>query len=250
MKAIRLHITQQLPNYKIPGSFQLKESYPLPPYSTIVGMVHNACEFKEYIPMKISIQGKFHSKVNDLATRYEFKPEMKFEKQRHQIKLEGFGIGRGISTTELLSDVELLIHIVLEDESLTEMVLEKLTYPHEYLNLGRREDLIVYKELPKIVEIEKRELEKDIKIKNGYSAYIPYDEVNKTLDIETVANVRYSGTVYKLNKDYIVQDFGTKRKPKKFRIWNRIKVVYGSKITGFEDEELFLDEDENLVFLA
>ncbi|MFR9019471.1 MAG: CRISPR-associated protein Cas5, partial [Fusobacterium sp.] len=111
MKAIRLKIFQNLVNYKLPTSFQLKETYPLPPYSTVIGMVHNACEFTEYVPMKVSVQGKYHSKVNDLMTRYEFKPGMNFDKSRHQLNVDGFGIGRGVSTVELLSEVELLIHI-------------------------------------------------------------------------------------------------------------------------------------------
>ncbi len=72
MKAIRLKLYQNLVNYKKPTSFQLKETYPLPPYSTVSGMIHYACGFTEYKEMEISIQGKYHSKVNDLYTRYEF----------------------------------------------------------------------------------------------------------------------------------------------------------------------------------
>ena len=73
MKAIKLKLYQNMVNYKVPTSFQLKESYPLPPYSTVIGMVHSLCDFKEYKPMKISISGNYFSKVNDLYTRYEFK---------------------------------------------------------------------------------------------------------------------------------------------------------------------------------
>ena len=50
-------------NYKVATSFQLKETYPLPPYSTVIGMVHSLCDFKEYHPMKISISGNYFSKV-------------------------------------------------------------------------------------------------------------------------------------------------------------------------------------------
>ena len=39
MKAIRLHCFQNLANYKKPSSFIIKETYPLPPYSTIIGMI-------------------------------------------------------------------------------------------------------------------------------------------------------------------------------------------------------------------
>ncbi|WP_242960883.1 CRISPR-associated protein Cas5 [Clostridium peptidivorans] len=72
MKAVKLELYQNLVNYKKPTSFQLKETYPLPPYSTVIGMIHYACGFEEYKDMKVSIQGSYYSKVNDLYTRYEF----------------------------------------------------------------------------------------------------------------------------------------------------------------------------------
>ena len=251
MKAIRLKIFQNLVNYKLPTSFQLKETYPLPPYSTVIGMVHNACEFTEYVPMKVSVQGKYHSKVNDLATRYEFKPGMNFDKSRHQLNVDGFGIGRGVSTVELLSEVELLIHIVPENQEFVEEICEKLTYPHEYLSLGRREDLIVFGELPKIVEVEETELEEDLSIKNSYSAYIPIGILkDEAVKIGSREGVKISGTVYKLTKDYEIKNYGTAKSPKNFRVWNKIKVVYGSDITGLEEENVYVDEDKNLVFLA
>lgn len=251
MKAIRLKIFQNLVNYKLPTSFQLKETYPLPLYSTVIGMVHNACEFTEYVPMKVSVQGKYHSKVNDLMTRYEFKPGMNFDKSRHQLNVDGFGIGRGVSTVELLSEVELLIHIVPENQELVEEICEKLTYPHEYLSLGRREDLIVFGELPKIVEVEETELEEDLSIKNSYSAYIPIEILKEeAVKIGSKEGVKISGTVYKLTKDYEIKNYGTAKSPKNFRVWNKIKVVYGSDITGLEEENVYVDEDKNLVFLA
>ena len=74
MKAIRVKLWQDMVNYKKPTSFQLKETYPLPPYSTIIGMIHSLCGYDEYKEMKISVQGKYFSKVNDLYTRYEFSP--------------------------------------------------------------------------------------------------------------------------------------------------------------------------------
>ncbi len=72
MRAVRLKLYQNLANYKKPTSFQLRETYPLPPYSTVIGMVHRLCEFDEYKHMKVSIQGKYHSKVSDLWTRSDF----------------------------------------------------------------------------------------------------------------------------------------------------------------------------------
>lgn len=120
MKAIRVRIYQNMVNYRKPTSFQLKETYPLPPPSTVIGMVHNLCGFTEYHEMDISIQGKYHSKVNDLYTRYEFKNTAKYEKGRHQLKVGEYGISRGVATVELLTDVELLLHILPKDQGLVE----------------------------------------------------------------------------------------------------------------------------------
>jgi len=48
MKGVRVKIYQEVANYKKPTSSQLKETYPLPPYSTVIGMVHSLCGFTEY----------------------------------------------------------------------------------------------------------------------------------------------------------------------------------------------------------
>ena len=39
MRAIRIQCFQNLVNYRKPTSFLIKETYPLPPYSTVIGMV-------------------------------------------------------------------------------------------------------------------------------------------------------------------------------------------------------------------
>ena len=152
MKGIRLKLSQDTVNYKKPSSFQLKETYPLPPYSTVIGMIHNLCGFNQYHPMQISVQGKHFSKVNDLFTRYEFKSGMPYDSARHQLKVNEFGVSKGVATVELLVDVELMLHIVPEDQELVPNIYDCLVKPPEYPSLGRREDLVVIKEV-KLTEI-------------------------------------------------------------------------------------------------
>lgn len=248
MKAIRIKILQNMVNYKLPASFQLKETYPLPPYSTVIGMIHNLCNYKEYVPMVVSIQGKYHSKVNDLATRYEFKNGMPFDEKRHQLKVDDFGISIGVSTTELLTEVELLIHIIPEDKNKIEEIYHALRYPWEYPSLGRREDIAIFEEV-KIVELSKEELEDDEKIKNGYSMYIPTKYYNKREIILTGAmGIGIGGTKYELPKDYKLINYGTEKAPKIFRKWNKVEVIYSSEITVVEEKEVLLDEERNIVF--
>lgn len=250
MKAIRLKIFQNLVNYKVPGSFQLKETYPLPSYSTVIGMVHNACEFTEYVPMKISIQGKYHSKVNDLMTRYEFKSGNTFDKTRHQINVDGFGISRGVSTVELLSEVELLIHIIPENQDMAEEICEKLACPHEYLSLGRREDLVIFTEIPKIVNIEEVKLTETKDIQKGYSAYVPVKMLEKEIKIDgKFLDIEVQGTKYRLPKDYTLENYGTAKSPKIFRKWNKEEVIYSSSIKALRRKVISTD-GEDILFLA
>ena len=254
MKGIRLILSQDMANYKKPTSFQLKETYPLPPYSTVIGMVHNLCGYKEYKEIDVSVQGKYFSKVNDLYTRYEFKNGMKYEKARHQIKVGDYGVCRGVATAELLVDVELMIHIIPKDQSLIEEIKRAFEQPKEYPSLGRREDLVTIDEVA-VIDIREVELEKDMKFENGYSAYVPLKYINE----EAVGYGQYkgvgselptSGTRYKIPKDYTLENYGTKAKPKIFRKWNKIEVVYASRIIAFEDETVFLDDKDNLLILA
>lgn len=246
MKAIRIKLTQDMVNYKKPTSFQLKETYPLPPPSTVIGMTHYLCDFTEYNEMDVSIQGKYHSKVNDLYTRYEFKNGMKYSKTRHQLEAEGCGISRGISTAELLTDVELLLHIVPKDQSLIEKIEKAFLYPREYPSLGRREDLAFIEEV-KVVNINEEELDEEVDIKNEYSAYIPVDLIGKD-NIEIARDKVSAGTRYKLTRDYILVEKGTKRYPKVYREWNKVDVLYASKIQVLDETIIKLDEDDNIVF--
>ena len=252
MKSIRLKLKQNLVNYKLPTSFQLKETYPLPPYSTVIGMVHNTCNYTEYKPMKISVQGKYHSKVNDLATRYEFKNGMTFDATRHQIKVGEYGISRGVSNVELLSDVELVIHIVPEDENLVEEIFNAFKTPHEYISLGRREDLVVVDEV-KIVEIsEERIKDENLRIDRDYRAYVPVEIIDKKkVFVEgSVDTIQYKGTMYNLTKDYVSVNYGSTKSPKFFRKWNKIKVHYVSNIVASRRRAITVDEDSYMVFLA
>lgn len=247
MKAVRLKLSQELVNYKVPTSFQLKETYPLPPYSTISGMVHSLCGYKEYHAMKISVQGKYLSKVNDLYTRYEFKPGTTFEAGRHQLEVNGFGISRGVATCELLTEVELLIHIIPEDQSIIEEIENAFKFPIEFPSLGRREDLVIINEV-KVVNVNEKVLDEDIELDKNYTAYIPEKMLKDESIIIRGSNGLEGGTRFNINKCYEKVNYGTEKNPKVFRKWEKVQVVYSSRISAIEDESVLVDEDGNIVF--
>lgn len=250
MKAIKLFLRQETANYRKPTSYQLKETYPLPPYSTIIGMVHNICGFEEYKPMDISVQGKSNSKVNDLATIYEFKNAMKYEKGRHNVKVGDYGIVRNISTIELLVDVELLIHVIPKDQDLVSKIYNSFKYPREYISLGRREDLVDLSGV-EIVEVREEELSDDSPLRKNYGTYLPLQKIGSKKDYflgkRVVNGLHGKGTVYTINKNYTLENYGTKKNPKYFRKWEKIKVIYGSKFGFNEDYTLFYDGKDYFV---
>ena len=230
MKAIKMKIKQNMCNYREPTSFQQSESYPLPPYSTVIGMIHNACGYTEYKPMRVSVQGKYSSTTKNLQYIYSFAPS-KIEKNRPYIcQTESTGVYRTPQTKGVLTDVELLLYIVPESQSLIDDIYNSLLYPREYLSLGRREDLVVLEEL-KIVEIAKKE--EIINIQSEYLHYIPF---------EYLYNCQV-GTTFNLNKNYDLITINNKN----YRKFNKIKSLLSSKI---QVNKYYLDEDNVIFFSA
>lgn len=61
MKVLRIKLKQEMASYAVPEMINNRISYPLPPFSTIIGALHSACGYSEYHEMKVSIQGKYSS---------------------------------------------------------------------------------------------------------------------------------------------------------------------------------------------
>lgn len=241
-RAVRLKIYQNLVNYKKPTSFQLKESYPLPPPSTIIGMVHFACGYTHYEPMRVAVQGSFKSRVYDLYTRYEF-AGASYEEARHQLKLASndgkiYGATRGVATSELLVDVNLIIHICPDEDTKVEEIYNAFKSPKEYISLGRREDLIRIDEV-KIVDLTEEEVEIETLDKET-CFYVPYEYIKN-------GEVLTKATLYTLNKVYKKEEV---RRGVEIRNWEKVKVAYcvGGKNT-VEYTNVYKDSDNKKVFL-
>ncbi len=229
MKVIRLTIKQNLANYRKPLNYQIKESYPLPPYSTIIGMIHKACGFTEYHPMKISIQGNTNSSISDIYTKYSFSKGAKFDEERHTIRIPSenktYGVTKGVGNIELIQDIDLIIHIYPINEDEISYIYEKLLKPDTYLALGRHEDLIDIQEV-KIVEC----IEEDM-VDTKKTIYVPMELVNE------------GKTIYSLPKEfYIDEETGLRRfkKPIKVYLLNEGEII----------KRTYIDEDKYPVALC
>ena len=219
-RAIRVKCFQNLVNYKKPSSFIIKETFPLPPYSTVLGMIHAACGYTEFHPMKLCIQGTNSGTVSELYTRYSFSAGTKYEEGRHQICVEDgerYGIFRGIANVELVCDNDMVIHVIPEEDDF-EKVYNSLKYPPRYLSLGRYEDIV------NIHQEDEVEIKRDM--------YIPVSYGIELGDRR--------GTIYNLTKEYEITKQGLRRWKKEN---GRVKAYYCSGGVVI-DEGAYVDDFE------
>jgi CRISPR-associated protein Cas5t len=214
MSVLKLQLFQETACYKKPFAFKVGETYPLPPYSTVKGMLHWVLEAEEFIPMKISIQGDYESKFVDYQTMY-------FQKDDETTKMP--------LNMHLLHNVKLIIHIKAEKEILTRIV-DGFKNLDEHLSLGRREDLARLDEI-KFVELEefKPNIEKSYSIKN--SIYIP---------LTAIDSAELSGINYRLNWKYQIIEG--------LRQWEKIEAKYVETGEEIIRDSIVLDEDDDLVY--
>ncbi|MGX1900961.1 type I-B CRISPR-associated protein Cas5b [Thermolongibacillus altinsuensis] len=230
MRALRLKLFQETACYKKPFASKVAETYPLPPYSTVKGMLHALMNANEFIPMRLSIQGQYEAKLLDYQRHYFFK---KKEMTSFPLVLDGirnlnFSYDKNEITTmpmytHLLYHVELLIHIDAEQDVLEKMV-QAIERGNCHYSLGRWEDLVRIDEY-KFVHVSELDEEKEL----HYNAYIP----KQLLDEET------RNIPYQLNWKYEVVNG--------IRQWETVHVGYVLKGTTAPEGTL-VDEDGKLVF--
>ena len=72
MEAVRLKLRQATANYRREETVDNKMTYPLPPFSTVIGALHKACGYREYHPMDLSIQGNYGALKKKVYTDHCF----------------------------------------------------------------------------------------------------------------------------------------------------------------------------------
>ena len=193
--------------------------------------------------MQISIQGNSKSIVSDMYTRYFFTPNkcegdrVYFDiiNKKEDEKIQA-GLIKGTGVAELMVDVDLIIHIAPEDESLFDTILNGLKKPSIYPSLGRHEDIL------RIDKIDSVELEDTDEITLENDAYIPLNILEKI-------DSKISGTVYNLNKVFAVNE------KTKIRYWKekvKIKYVKSGAVFYFNEGESIKKEKKSDIglFLA
>jgi len=203
-KIIKLKIFQEKAVFRVPYSMEVIETSPLPPYSTVLGFIHNMMSKNNTIKdINISIQGKYGNVLREFV-RYH-----KFEKKNN------IGKFYPIIITSLI-DVELIIHIRMPTKELHNELLFSLHNPPHFPYLGRPEDLITHMEILEDYEYEVK-ITDEMAI-NPYDSFIPF---------ELAKNLKINGIYYFVPGYYVLKL--SKKKNESFRDFEIIKVVYAHK---------------------
>ena len=211
MKILKLKIYQETACYKKPFATKVAETYPLPPYSTIIGMFHKILQAKpgEYFPMNISIQGNYESIFSNYQNLRMYKGKDKVTAMPRNVH-------------ELLN-VNLIIHVEAEDE-IIDKIYYNITNGIETFTLGRNEDLVRIDDVKILEEIQDIE---EVEIINN--CYIP-----------DWAATDINGINYRLNTTYKIKD--------EIRQWNKINVKYVEKHTNQNVYKAKQDEDGDYIY--
>ena len=218
MKVLKLKLFQETACYKKPFAMKITETYPLPPYSTVSGLIHKVLGATEYIPLKISIQGNYESIFNNYQTTYFYKKDT---------------ITSMPMNSHMLLNVNLIIHIGAEEEIL-QQIYECLLNSNEYLSLGRKEDLLriddmYFTEVDEDKEEDDYEENELIEFKIKRPIYIPKEKLEDN-DL--------SGISYRLNS-YYTNDASKDKK----RIWNKVDTYYVESGKNIKYGYILFDSD-------
>ncbi len=196
VEVLRVKIFQPKACYTTPLSVKGIETYPLPPYSTVRGMIYNAMgrKFRKGDEIDFSIQGKYSSIYRDYWSAVKYGSKGK-EKKPIEVPT--------------LNDIELIIHI---KSNILNEIEEAIKRPNIYLSLGRADDLIrIDANSCQKVSLEPRDLD-DIfgkPIVSSYSAYVPKEKAEE---------LGLTGIFYRLNYFYEIC--------KDYRMFTQTKDVY------------------------
>ncbi|OQA96566.1 MAG: CRISPR-associated protein (Cas_Cas5) [Spirochaetes bacterium ADurb.Bin218] len=231
MKALKIKLYQNLCNYKKEGSFGYVQTYPLPTPSMVRGLVHNILEANEYIPLKISIQGKSDAVITNMQRVYKFdrdpvnRPDNPYlVKLRNSMKTAT----HGILFVDLHVNIRLILHICFKDDN--EEKCKKLYKKSQEIVpvLGRNEDIALIEDI-RIVDVNK------FFGRKSQSKFPMF--VSKEALIENV------GTKYRLPFWYErVEDFDENR------IFHFIEASYISENIPLRKDVIMVDDENDIVY--
>ncbi|MFD1361708.1 type I-B CRISPR-associated protein Cas5b [Lentibacillus salinarum] len=233
MKVLRIKAFQETVCYKKPFANKVTETYPLPPYSTVKGMIHAVLNADRLIPFSLSIQGDFESQIVDYRKTYfvkkhEFAMPIILDGIAEEAPVYSSNVMTSMPLyTHMLYNVGLVFHIKAEEKVLND-IYNGFQETCSFVSLGRHEDLL------RIDEVDFVTLEETEECTTKHSIYVPKVQVTED----------GLGIPYLLNWTYTIK--------KGIREWNRIPSIYIARHEeinkDYFDSPILIDGDDYPVF--
>lgn len=256
-KVLKIKIHQPSAHYRIPFSYQRRFTYPIPPFSTVKGMICNLLGIRNDSDVRfnklkedlsLAIYGRYESIVK------EYLWFRNIEKNSHVNKFNSVS-NRIIDTIpqhpggqmpvilDVLNNVSLLLYIYHPEPDFLEEIKNAFENPNKRLStihLGRSEDWLVIEEILYPVRLEKSSTSA---ITLNYFAWIPIKEFADKNFIEGEWYEEFfnnlNGNFFRLPTFYEITDNNQ-------RIFNKyitVKLFEGGSFKGYN---FYLDSTEKL----
>jgi CRISPR-associated protein Cas5t len=240
-KALLIKIFQPTAHYRMPFTYQRRHTYPIPPYSTVIGLLSNLLgidhqvneQYKKLTACKLSVSGRFEQKLTEyiwfrnLSKKSHEKYFGNTENREKNGEVNHIG-GQSPMRIDVLENLHVNIHLAGDENFL----LELETYLHnpvnrlEIIHLGRAEDWVVFESI-KLVELKKSDRDKNY----NHFFWIPqHNGANDPFDFDKADGLFYNLPVFATIKDY---DITYNRHAERSFTYMRSKLNDGA-LTGME----------------
>ncbi len=161
--SLRIKIYQPTAHFRLPFTYQRRHTYPIPPYSTVIGFLcnmlgvdhHENKLFKELQKCKLSVSGCFDTKLTEYIwfrnlskkSHVNYFGSENIREKNGEINHPG---GQSPMKIDVLENMQLTIHLASEDATFIKYLHNYLHNPTnrlETMHLGRAEDWLVFEEL-------------------------------------------------------------------------------------------------------
>ena len=216
MQALKLCLYQTQAVYRNPVSSEVIETYPLPPPSTVLGLISTL--IKKPLSgddINISIAGTFDTLVRD------------YQWYKKHSTVKPYPI-----LVHILQDVNLTIHITTYDnKELLTRIKKVFEQPPSFLYLGRGEDLLKVESV-NLVDVILKDPSDTESFELAESTYIPERDLKKIQD----RGIPYFLATF-LHPDIITVGSGKKQESKLLRNFDWILYNYFEKNTPIETKD-------------
>ena len=237
-KALKLSFYLPYAVFRNPLTFTYTQTYPLPPPSTVVGLIQKMVRrFDIYDQwrrgkIRLSIKGDYKSTFTHFVrkikgnlyfdhlilnvTSRDKKPERLISSQRTPI------------FEQELYSLDLVLHVKADDNALLEEIKNSFEKTKSIVSFGRAENVAFYKEEPKIIEVDEKP-ESSAQVTLSYNTYASPFHFRDEREQEKFLVLGFLEQNYEKNDRFYYSAFADVKRPASLKIDKFYKLLYIEK---------------------